>query len=95
MFLSSVLSSLSCVFRSLSLGGLAGPNEAARSCVRVFVSVIRSPGTLRLPVTVPLLFPILVLTGAGLFCVALRFLGKRLSLNLWMRVFPFWAKSVL
>lgn len=57
VFLSSVLSSLSCVFRSLSLGGLAGPNEAARSCVRVFVSVIRSPGTLRLPVTVPLLCP--------------------------------------
>ena len=44
-------------FLVLSLGGLAGPNEAARSCVRVFVSVIRSPGTLRLPVTVPLLCP--------------------------------------
>ena len=63
------------MFRSLSLGGLAGPNEAARSCVRVFVSVIRSPGTLRLPVTVPLLFPILVLRVLACFGVALRFFG--------------------
>ena len=45
------------MFRSLSLGGLAGPVKAARSCVRVRVWVIRSPETLRLPVTVPLLAP--------------------------------------
>ena len=31
----------------LSLGGLAGPVKAARSCVRVSVWVIRSPETLR------------------------------------------------
>ena len=52
---------------SLSLGGLAGPVKAAGSSVRVCIWVIRSPETLRLPVTVPLLFPILVLTGTGLF----------------------------
>ena len=45
-----------------------------------------------MPVTVPLLFPILALTGAGLFCVALRFFGFVFVINLRMSVGPFWAK---
>ena len=75
----------------LSLGGLAGPVKAAGSSVRVCVWVIRSPETLRLPVTVPLLFPILVQTGTGLFCVAFRFFGFVFVINLRMSVGPFWA----
>ena len=58
----------------LSLGGLAGPVKAARSCVRVFVWVIRSPGTLRVFVPHPSSEPAL-LTGDFDFGVALRFFG--------------------
>ena len=61
----------------------------------MFVSVIRSPGTLRLPVTVPLLFPILVLTGDFDFGVALRFFGFVFVINLRMRYGPFGQKFVL
>ena len=60
--------------RSLSSDGLAGPVKAARSCVRVFVWVIRSPGTLRVFVPHPSSEPAL-LTGDFDFGVALRFFG--------------------
>ena len=49
-------------------------DEAARSCVRVFVWVIRSPGTLRVFVPHPSSEPAL-LTGDFDFGVALRFFG--------------------
>ena len=48
--------------------------KAARSCVRVFVWVIRSPGTLRVFVPHPSSEPAL-LTGDFDFGVALRFFG--------------------
>ena len=59
---------------SLSCSLSCWSDEAARSCVRVFVWVIRSPGTLRVFVPHPSSEPAL-LTGDFDFGVALRFFG--------------------